>query len=200
MRILVAEDEIDILEVYNHALKERGHEVYTTVNGEQCLKIYEKALYDLEKKPRARLVNQLSSKTELTSRSQAQEHGSIYASPQAPFDVVVLDYKMPKKDGLQTASEILNLVPRQRIVFASAYVKETLENSVKGLRQVVELLQKPFTVEVLVETIEDREPYEAIKNLMIDIQQQSRDLSNPNAESIKYIFDNLRRIQKGRVW
>jgi CheY-like chemotaxis protein len=49
---------------------------------------------------------------------------------------------MPKKDGLEAAKEILELNPRQRIIFASAYVKETLEDSVKQLKQVVELMQK----------------------------------------------------------
>lgn len=58
---------------------------------------------------------------------------------QQPFDVVVLDYRMPKKDGLQVAKEILKLNPKQRIIFASAYVKETLVESVKQLNQVVEL-------------------------------------------------------------
>ena len=73
-----------------------------------------------------------------------------------PFDAVILDYRMPKKDGLEAAKEILELNPRQRIVFASAYVKETLEDSVKQLKQVVELMQKPFEADTLADTIEDK--------------------------------------------
>ncbi|MDQ3967915.1 MAG: hypothetical protein M3275_05910 [Thermoproteota archaeon] len=37
--------------------------------------------------------------------------------------VVILDYKMPKKDGLRVAKEILDMNPEQRIIFASAYVE-----------------------------------------------------------------------------
>jgi CheY-like chemotaxis protein len=40
----------------------------------------------------------------------------------SPFDVVVLDYKMPSKDGMEVAKEILQINPYQRIIFASAYV------------------------------------------------------------------------------
>lgn len=54
-----------------------------------------------------------------------------------PFDVVVLDYKMPKLDGLQVAKQILNWNPMQRVIFASAFVMETLRDSVKELEQVV---------------------------------------------------------------
>ncbi len=44
---------------------------------------------------------------------------------------MILDYKMPKKDGLQVAKDILELKPDQRIIFASAYLEEALEDSIK---------------------------------------------------------------------
>jgi CheY-like chemotaxis protein len=74
-----------------------------------------------------------------------------------PFDVVILDYKMPKKDGLQVAKEILDMNPEQRIIFASAYVQETLVESVKELKKVVELMQKPFSMSALIDTVENKE-------------------------------------------
>jgi hypothetical protein len=50
----------------------------------------------------------------------------------------------PKKDGLQIAKEILEINPEHRIIFASAYIKETLVESVKELKRVVELYKSPF--------------------------------------------------------
>ena len=50
---------------------------------------------------------------------------------------------------MEVAKEILAVNPHQRIIFASAYVKETLEDSIKQLNQPVELLQKPFGQDVL---------------------------------------------------
>lgn len=60
------------------------------------------------------------------------------------FDAVDLDYKMPKKDGMDVAKEILALNPYQRIIFAFAYFMEFLGDLVKQLKQVVELMQKPL--------------------------------------------------------
>ena len=207
MRILVAEDEPDILTVYKHALRDRGHEVTISDDGDKCLNIYKQRLYEQDQRknmtetnPTTKRVKMETATATIPPSSTAATHEySLYSSPQAPFDVVILDYKMPGKNGLEIAKEILSLVPRQRIIFASAYVKEALMTSVKELSQVVEMLQKPFTVELLIETIEDREPYEAIKNLMIDIRQQSKDLKDMGPETLKGILDNMRKIQKGRI-
>jgi CheY-like chemotaxis protein len=207
MRILVAEDEPDILTVYKHALRDRGHEVTISDDGDTCLKIYKQRLYEQYQRKNMTETNPTTRRAEMEtatatippSSTVTTNEYSLYSSPQAPFDVVILDYKMPGKNGLEIAKEILDLVPRQRIIFASAYVKETLMTSVKELSQVVEMLQKPFTVNLLIETIEDREPYEAIKNLMIDIRQQSKDLKDMGPETLKSILDNMRKIQKGRI-
>lgn len=43
-----------------------------------------------------------------------------------PFDLVVLDYKMPKINGMEVAKEIFGISWRQRIVLASAYPQDTL--------------------------------------------------------------------------
>ena len=67
--------------------------------------------------------------------------------------MVSLDYKMPHINGMEVASDILIINP-QRIIFASAYVKETLVESVKELKQVVELLQKLFGPDFLIDQID----------------------------------------------
>jgi CheY-like chemotaxis protein len=226
MRVLVAEDENDISQMYKLALESHKHEVVLTSDGEECLRVYRKYLSYLGdqqkeekkeddapdhghniksgakntiKKPGVIASNEsYSDDASISNEVGSSISTSIYDSPPAPFDVVILDYRMPKKNGLEVAKEILELVPRQRIVFASAYVRETLESSVKDLNQVVELLQKPFDPSVLMDTIEDREPYEGIKNLMINIKQV-KDLDNPSEEDFKDLFDNLRKIQKGRI-
>jgi hypothetical protein len=88
--------------------------------------------------------------------------------------------------------------PRQRIIFASAYVKETLEDSVKELKKVVELMQKPFEADALVDTIEDRESFEALKGLIVSIKKF--DLERPTTDQISSLFEGLRKLQKGRTF
>jgi CheY-like chemotaxis protein len=137
----------------------------------------------------------LSSSTTTTSSS------SSLSLPPPPYDAVVLDYRMPKKDGLQAAKEILGSNPSQRIIFASAYVKETLRESVKELRQVVELMQKPFLPEALADVVEDTEAYPELKKLFVNVRNMTEsDFENPSPDQIKDILEGLKKIQKGRTF
>lgn len=72
-----------------------------------------------------------------------------------PFDVVLLDFVMPKKNGVRVAKEILDLRPRQRIIFASAFGNGVLDDASAILRNSIEILQKPFSLEFLVKKIEN---------------------------------------------
>jgi CheY-like chemotaxis protein len=178
MRILVAEDEEDIKTIYYMSLVERGHKIILTSDGEECLMVYRQKLQEQQQ------------------QQQQRYHDKDTSS--SPFDVVILDYKMPKKDGLQAAKEILDINPEQRIIFASAYVKETLVESVKELKRVVELMQKPFSMSALVDTVENKEAYEGLKSLMTtarDIVKDSEN-NNPSSDQIRELFEGLRKVQK----
>jgi CheY-like chemotaxis protein len=170
MKILVAEDDPTTLKPYEVALNAGGHQVMVTDNGEDCLRIY---------------LDELNKFT-------PSEDGS------SPFDAVLLDYRMPKKDGMEVAKEILELNPDQRIIFASAYVKDTLVDSVKQLRRAVELMQKPFKVEALVNTLEDKGIYEELRKLNVDADAFKA--VNPTHDQITHLLEAIRRIQKERTF
>jgi CheY-like chemotaxis protein len=174
MRILIAEDDSDISESYKDALEARNHIVMLAENGEECLEIYNKEL-----------------KREQTEIENGERRST-------PFDAVILDYMMPRKDGMQVAKEILEINPKQRIIFASAYVEETLESTVKQLKQVVELMQKPFGADALVNTIEDKEIYEGLKQIMLNLKQIKD--ANPSPKQLKSLLESLKKIQKGRTF
>ena len=70
-----------------------------------------------------------------------------------PFDVVLLDQSMPKKNGKEVADEILENNPYQRIIFASAYVLGTDQEISEEFKQSVEYLQKPFSLSKLIRQI-----------------------------------------------
>jgi len=175
MRILVAEDEEDISRVYDTTLVDRGHEVILTSDGEECVRLYRQKLQEYQEERR---------------------HEKTFSSPSPPFDVVILDYKMPKKDGLQAAKEILDVNPEQRIIFASAYVVETLAESVKELKRVVELMQKPFSMSELVDTVENKEAYEGLKTLMITAKDIIKNPEKASSDQIRDLFEGLRKVQK----
>jgi CheY-like chemotaxis protein len=165
MKILIADDEPDLLSQFQAVLVDRGHTVVTTGDGDACVMAYSK---------------------------------EYAANPEHTFDAVVLDYSMPKMNGLDAAKEILGISPSQRIIFASAYVQETLVDSIKNLKQIVELLQKPFSLQDLVDTIEDKTIYEELAKLNVNIQNL-RDL-NPTHAQIRDYLDALRKLQKAKTF
>jgi CheY-like chemotaxis protein len=218
LRILIAEDDSDIWIPYKIALEKRGHIVDFAQNGEECIERYNIAL---KQSTRQKMSDEdgysnyhysnYSSKRRRTTKSGGgggnDEQALISPSSSSltlsspPYDAVVLDYRMPKKDGLQVAKEILAANPSQRIIFASAYVKETLRESVKELRQVVELMQKPFLPEALVDVVEDIEAYPELKKLFVNVRKMTEsDFENPSPDQIKDILEGLKKIQKGRTF
>ncbi|HET7148611.1 MAG TPA: response regulator [Candidatus Nitrosopolaris sp.] len=184
MKILIAEDDKDTALSYTRVLERRGHQVLLTNDGEKCLIAYHETF------------------KKITAERDATEHIQ-------PFDVVVIDYKMPQIDGIQVAKEILAVNQHQRIIFASAYVKETLLDSVKQLIRPVELLQKPFGQDTLVYAIEKKEIYSELQKLVhlqiVDLLEVYRKLGERNFigeelenaelrhERIREILDHLGR-------
>jgi CheY-like chemotaxis protein len=142
MKILIAEDNRDIALVYRVALQNRNHHVVITDNGEDCLTIY-----------REELKNFIS------------RMGSLDKDKQHVFDVVILDYKMPRMNGIEVAKEIIRINPKQRIIIVSAYVRETFFRSVKELGHHVELVQKPFNIDTLIDRIESKQYRYELKDL-----------------------------------
>ena len=142
MKILIAEDDRDIALVYRVALQNRNHHVVITDNGEDCLTIY-----------REELKNFIS------------RMGCLDKNKQHVFDVVILDYKMPRLNGIEVAKEIIRINHKQRIIIVSAYVKETFFRSVKELGHRVELVQKPFNIDTLIGRIESKQYHYESKGL-----------------------------------
>ncbi|HZA08247.1 MAG TPA: response regulator [Nitrososphaeraceae archaeon] len=126
---MIAEDDKDIALSYKIVLEERGHTVTITYDGEDCLFKYREEL------------QKLAIGTDLPFRVQ-------------PFDVVILDYRMPKINGIQVIKDILALNPHQRVILASSYFDYMSIDQINSLRQIVELIKKPFTNETLIQTIE----------------------------------------------
>lgn len=166
MKILVAEDEPNIAKVYKISFEERGHEVIVTHNGVECIEEYNRHL------------------------------GETGGYSTVPFDVVLLDYRMPKKDGMEVAREILALVPKQRIIFVSAYVLETLQDAVKTLSRVVEMMQKPFEIDDLVSLVEDTSIWNGLEQLNVNIGELRK--MNATHEQLLGLYEGLRTLQKGR--
>lgn len=174
MKVLIAEDDQYASTLYETALTGRGHEALFTQDGKSCVETYMKAV------------------------SESMENGSSgNGTSISPFSAVVLDYRMPKMNGLEVAKEILSINPKERIIFASAHVIDTLAQSISELGKVVELLQKPFEMDAFVDLLEDIGVTKGLEELNVDVKS-IREL-RPSREQLKDLLEGLRRIQKGRV-
>ena len=118
--------------MYSELLKVKGHSITVANDGEKCLAMYNDNF------------TALSDKT--TSANQHRQH----------FDVVVLDYKMPKLDGFEVARKIISSNPSQRIILASAYSKEIFDDAADYFNLPIEILQKPFSGSKFVELVENK--------------------------------------------
>ena len=179
LNILIAEDEPDIAALYKTVLEKRKHKATITTNGEYCLKayheIYQRHRFSLE-----------------------QEFYHQSGSNNTSFDVVILDCKMPQINGIEVAKEILAVNPHQRIIFASAYIKDTVVDSIKNLRQVTtESVQKPFEIKRLIDLIEDKMVYEELKKLDVDIDVIKA--VNPTHEQVSDLLGRLQNVQNYRL-
>jgi two-component system cell cycle response regulator CpdR len=133
LQILVAEDEQVIADSYRLFLESRKHKVLVCYDGEQCLKTFNEHIKS----------EQSSSKRSPSSKTVS-----------SPFDLIILDYRMPKRNGVEVAEQILSKVPNQRILLATAYSHELAGLEVLKSSPNIEMINKPFEFEVLAGVVE----------------------------------------------
>lgn len=120
-----------------------------------------------------------------------------------PFDVVVMDYRMPSMDGLDAATRIFALRPEQRVIFVTAFVRETLKACLKEFGRVVSVIEKPFEPLHLAAVIENGVIFDEIRSLNKSLQGHNADcLSEDKITELHSMLNwtqipRLRRHQSG---
>ena len=69
-----------------------------------------------------------------------------------PYDLFILDHRMPLILGTELVEELKKDNPRAKIILISAFADETLQNQSKSLG--VPVLSKPFSANRLLEAVE----------------------------------------------
>lgn len=83
-----------------------------------------------------------------------EEAVNIYRSFNNPPDLIILDHRMPKKDGLTTAKEILSNNPNTKILILSADARIKEEFLSLG---VADFVEKPISLVNLKEKLQQLE-------------------------------------------
>jgi len=175
LKILIAEDDMDIVLTYKAILEAQGHRVIITYDGQDCLCKYHEEL------------QKIALEIDIPVHIQ-------------PFDAVILDYNMPKINGIEVAKEILAVNSHQRIIIASAYFDHELTDQVNNLKQIVEVLKKPFTNELLIQTVEEfKAIYNELEKLNVDIVIiKAAEFSYEQLSSLLGILRTVRGMEKGK--
>ena len=169
MKILIAENDRDVLKQYANLLKPRRHDVILTDNGEDCLIAYNDEFRNV------------SDRTDIRKHLQ-------------PFDAVILAHRIPKIKGLDVAKEIISLNPHQRIILASYYGRDVFDEAAEHFGLPLEILQKPFFANDLLNTINDMTLYDKLKKRLIDIEPMKK--AKFRQEQLKMISDLLEEQDK----
>ena len=121
MQVLIAEDDLDIANLYKQTLERRNHNVTITSNGEDCLKRYLDALYHMTygvSLPSSSYPEILATKLDRLLSTGSGVFRSVNQS--VPYDVVILDYNMPSINGMDVAKEMVRVTkPGGKIVMGN---------------------------------------------------------------------------------
>ncbi|HHD15400.1 MAG TPA: response regulator [Euryarchaeota archaeon] len=113
-RVMIVDDETELLALYSEMLTVFGHEIIAAVtNGEEAIKKYE----ELKTKP----------------------------------DLIILDHRMPIRNGLETAAEILSQDPDEKIIFISA--DSSIRKAALDIGA-IDFLEKPFVLKSLRDSVQ----------------------------------------------
>lgn len=98
-----------------------------------------------------KLILELAGHRVIGIASNGEMAVNIYKSLLKKPDIIIMDQRMPIKDGIETAKEILQINRRAKIIFTSANKKVNKEALSIGI---VSVLDKPFNAENLVNKIQ----------------------------------------------
>ncbi len=79
-----------------------------------------------------------------------EEAISLFKNLNKKPDIIILDYRIPNKNGIQILEEILKIENTAKIIFATADNKIKIEALSKGAKF---FLEKPFSLEKLYKTV-----------------------------------------------
>ena len=57
------------------------------------------------------------------------------------FDIIVVDYSLPKKNGADVAKEILALNPEQKVLIATAYSRQQINKDLDFEQKKLRIIQ-----------------------------------------------------------
>ena len=125
------------------------------------------------------IVTKQLTRRDLYCESAADGDSALAIINTRPFDVVLLDVKMPGKDGTETLREIKRIAPMTEVIMLTGHA--TVESGINGIKYgAFDYLMKPMDIEPLMEKLDAAFERKRIQQDKIDVEPSKRDLAPPN--------------------
>ena len=131
------------------------------------------------------------------SAASAQE--AIARSEAEEFDIVLIDFMMPKMNGIDSLLTLRRLRPNAKVIMITAFA--TVENAVDAIRKgASDYIAKPFKIEALLTTLRrvlEEARFEVCVNNM-DLDRTLGSLANPirrNIIKLLHARENMRLME-----
>ena len=86
----------------------------------------------------------------VNTATNGEEAVNMYKSFSVKPDIILMDHRMPIKNGLEASKEILQIDKSSKIIFISA--DQTIKKSALALGA-LDFIVKPFTMKILIDSI-----------------------------------------------
>ena len=133
---------------------------------------------------------------EVSTQSDPQKALEIFA--RSPFDLVVLDLKMPKMSGIEALRQIKKIRPDTSVVIMTAYA--TIETAVEAIQGgAYDYITKPFRRERILLTIDKAMQWRQIVSENIALREElvQKEAAPPvigSSGAIKSILEEIRQV------
>ena len=124
------------------------------------------------------IVTKQLTRRDLSCESAADGESALEMMAKRPFDVVLLDVKMPGKDGTDTLREIKRIAPMTEVIMLTGHA--TVESGINGIKYgAFDYLMKPMDIEPLMEKLDAAFERKRVQQEKIDAQPNKRDMAQP---------------------
>ena len=131
------------------------------------------------------------------SAASAQE--AIARSEAEEFDIILLDFMMPKMNGIDSLLTLRRVRPKTKVIMITAFA--TVENAVDAIKKgASDYISKPFKIEALLTTIRrvlEEARFEVCVN-NLDLDRTLSSLANPirrNIIKLLHARENMRLME-----
>ena len=120
------------------------------------------------------IVTKQLTRRDLYCESAADGDSALAIINTRPFDVVLLDVKMPGKDGTETLREIKRIAPMTEVIMLTGHA--TVESGINGIKYgAFDYLMKPMDIEPLMEKLDAAFERKRIQQDKIEAKPSKRD-------------------------